>query len=93
LGKRKKRSGVVWIANPTVAGARYTTRRQALRLVKRRRAKWRHGALFFFDSPTAIARAEAAAVDAALRRYRGGVVYWNGSDDPTKLHRPGEARS
>lgn len=85
---------VVSIANPTEAGATYTSVRRAAHFVRTGRAELlEDGQLFFFDAATAIKRKKLQLEQRLLEAHRQGIVYWNGSDDPTSMHRPGEARS
>jgi hypothetical protein len=82
------------IANPHPEGSRYTSVRRAAHFVRSGRAEMlSDGTLFFFDPATLLMRKEAERERRLLDQHRSGIVYWNGSGDPLRMHRPGEARS
>ena len=79
------------IANPVPGGARYTSPKRALQMIRRGEAVLTDdGQLFFRRSAEELEQREAERLDAEIKRYRGGVCYWNGDADPLGLHRPGE---
>lgn len=82
------------ISNPHPEGASYTSPRRAAHFVRSGRAELLDtGELFFFDAATLLQRKEAERERRLLDIHRSGILYWNGSGDPLKMHRPGEARS
>ena len=92
---------IVQLKNPQPGGSRYTTRRAAEGLVARGRASW-VGAMIEIlperiQEQLATAereRRDAAQVDAGIDRWRGGRVFWNGSDRRDGAqHLPGAVRS
>ena len=74
---------VVEIANPYPGGQSYTSERKAREYITRGRAQLVNGQLQFVDRPRLGRQASKAA----------GMVFWNGSDSPLCMHRPGEVRS
>jgi hypothetical protein len=89
---------VVRIANPVPGGKTCTSAKRALQYLRNREAVLTDaGELFFLTAAIVLARREAARLDAAIAKYRGGKVLWNGSvkDRPGRpaIHGPGEVRS
>jgi hypothetical protein len=90
---------IVRILNPVPGGARYTNIRQAKHYERIGRAALTsdNKELFFYTAATVLLRRETEREEAALKRYRGGVVLWNGSAKDNRngpvLHGPGEVRS
>jgi hypothetical protein len=89
---------IVRIANPVPGGKRYTSLDRAKHYVKMRRAVMTdEGELFFYTSAQLLIRREEENLREAIKRYRGGVILWNGSSKPNHhgpvLHGPGEVRS
>ena len=89
----------VAIANPRLGGARRTSVRRAMRFVRRGMAVWLpDGRIRFVER--ADVRNRAAEMRQTLREEarefavnRGGILFWNGSDSPLAMYRPGEVRS
>ena len=87
------------IANPRLGGMRYTSDRTAADLVKRGIAIWLPDGRIQFRGEGDLRR-RAAEMRQTFReeeyefaRNRGGIVFWNGSDHPLLMHRPGEVIS
>ena len=78
---------VVEIANPYPGGQSYTSERKAQEYIARGRAQMVNGQLQFVDRP----RLSRQAIKDM--RQAAGMVFWNGSDSPLCMHRPGEVRS
>lgn len=91
-----QKSKTVQILNPAPDGSRYTSRKNADRLVKRGLAVYSRGdgALTYLASEwMQILHAKAARdrMDDQFVEQRGGVLWWNGCDHrPQACHRPGE---
>ncbi len=87
------------IANPRLGGAKEISVRRAEEFVARGIAAWLpDGRIQFVDQVRL--RYQAAEMRQNLReerrefeRNRRGIVFWNGSKDPTLMHRPGEVVS
>jgi hypothetical protein len=92
-------SKAVKIANPVRGGQRYTSEKRALHFIRSGRATLTNdGELFFYTAESILRRREEERVNDAIKYFRAGVVFWNGSAPKyTKhgpvMHRPGEARS
>ncbi len=81
----------VKIANPVPGGKLYTSPRRALGFIRSGEAVLTSdGQLFFRRTAKELEQREAEHVDAEIKRWRSGVCYWNGDQDPRGLHRPGE---
>jgi hypothetical protein len=89
----------VAIANPRLGGARRTSVRRAMRFVRRGMAVWLpDGRIRFVEK--ADVRSRSAEMRQTLREEarefavnRGGILFWNGTKDPSAMFRPGEVRS
>lgn len=90
------KSNTVRILNPSPSGARYTSRKNALRLVRRGIAVPSvDGASISYIASEWLAmlnaRDAANRMDDRIVEERGGVVWWNGCDHrPNAMHLPGE---
>ena len=87
------------IANPRLGGAKAISVRRAEEFIHRGIAAWLpDGRLQFVDQVRL--RHQACEMRQTLReearefaKNRNGVVYWNGTDDPSYMHKPGEVVS
>jgi hypothetical protein len=84
----------VKIANPVQGGKSYTSAKRAIHFLKCGRAELtQDGELFFYTAESVLRRKQDELEATILDRHRKGIIYWNGSGDPSRMHRPGEARS
>lgn len=84
----------VEILNPLPGGSRYTSRKNALRMVRRGIAVASGDAILFPTREwlTQLNRKEALdRMDDGFVEQRGGILWWNGCDHrENACHRPGE---
>ena len=87
------------IANPRPGGAREISVRRAGKFVHRGIAAWLPDGGIRFVEQARLGH-QAAEFRQTLReeaqefaRNRKGIVFWNGSADPSLMHRPGEVIS
>jgi hypothetical protein len=90
------KSNTVRILNPTPGAARYTSRKNALRMVKRGIAALSsNGEAIWFPEQEWLAQLDqrdaASRMDDGFVEQRGGVLWWNGCDHrENACHKPGE---
>ena len=91
----KRKAVKIRIANPVHGEARFTSAKRAKQHCASGLACLNDkGELFFYDNQRVVRRQrEFDEASHAIRRYRGGVVFWNGTDDPLERNRPGQVRS
>ncbi len=93
LAKSHVRHRPVAILNPSHQGKRYTSVRNAHKMIARGLA-----VIAGANAIRLLARASVLAsqerwlddqIDAGIGHYRGGIVWWNGCRDPHGVHLPG----
>jgi hypothetical protein len=77
------------IANPIPGGQAHTSAQRAHSFVRRGLAFLLPTGRLYFYTECQAQRSE----EEEFARNRGGVGFWNGSDDPRAKHKPGEVRS
>lgn len=92
MSQHKNNSVQIW--NPSPSGKRYTSRKNAERLVLRGLATWSRGGIEYIASEwlaTLGAYEAARRMDDRMVEERGGVLWWNGCDHRRNAcHVPGE---